>query len=128
MSPKVLIVEDNLDTRDLFKMFFSIHPGLGLVVHFAESATDAELHIEAAEMIDEPYDLIVLDIAMAGRTGVDLAESIRKKDPTVKIAFWTAWPGDWSKDHAKGIGAIGYWPKPVMPDDLAARIVAALEA
>lgn len=63
------------------------------------------------------YDLIFLDIYMAGMTGVETCEKIREQDPDVPVAFITT-----SRDYALDgyrLSAIAYIEKPCKPEDIA---------
>ena len=63
-----------------------------------------------------PFDIILLDIVMPLRNGIETARELRKKDKTVKIVFLTS-----STEYAVDsytVKASNYLLKPVNPDSL----------
>lgn len=89
-------------------------------VDFALSGTDALQKFQP-----DLYDVIVLDVLMPGKDGIQTYAEIRKIDPLVQVIMLTG--------HAKVETAIGgmkagvydYLIKPVKIEDLTARIVMA---
>ena len=83
----VAIVEDEEKHAKLLSEFlfqFAKEENISLTLtHFSSS-------VEAAETFQGQFDLLFLDIMMAGMTGMDLAKEIRQADPTVMIIFVTS--------------------------------------
>lgn len=81
-----------------------------------------------AEAIAQPPDLIVLDVMMPGMDGLEVCRELRKTDATrdVPVIFISAL-GD-PRDRVTGLdqGAVDYLVKPIVPDELLARVRAAL--
>lgn len=103
---KVLVVEDEPDAREIF---IDILSSEGLVVEGAAGG------IEALEKImTGKFDLVLLDIVMPDRDGVQTLAEI-KKDPAKygnsKIVMLTNIGGDLAIDKAMQLGANGYMLK-----------------
>lgn len=73
-----------------------------------------------------PYDLILLDIGLPGKNGLDILRDLRKNKVPTPVIILTA--RDAVKDRISGLdnGADDYLVKPFDPDELAARIRALL--
>lgn len=71
-----------------------------------------------------PYDLLLLDISMGEMDGFSLAEKIREKDRSVKIAFLTSDPSRVFDGYE--VGAFRYLLKPVTQEKLAELMTAFL--
>lgn len=76
--------------------------------------------------LDDPPDLILLDLMLPGVDGFTFAEEVRRTDPEVAIVMVTAL-GD-QRDKVRGLdaGADDYITKPFSMDELLARIRANL--
>jgi len=73
------------------------------------------------------YDLILLEVALAGLSGLDLAKEIRKSDYTTPILFMSNKNDDKEKIHAYCSGGDDYIVKPFTTTELALRIYALLK-
>lgn len=116
---RILIAEDEADIREPFRAWFSMGT---LCVDFAESGQEAWTKYETQKLNGQPYDLLVLDISMPDHSGMWVAEQIREAgDEVTKITFFTGIAGVdgvISVDRAKAVKAVGFWPKPLAPDEL----------
>jgi len=63
-------------------------------------------------------DLLLLDIEMPGTKGLDVAVSIRKQFPTIKIVLLSGTINDLYIKKAIHSGISGYFHKSVLPDEL----------
>jgi two-component system chemotaxis response regulator CheY len=110
---KILVVDDELDVKDLFLQKFRKEIRMGeLNFSFAHSGEDAlvYLHEHGSEAV-----LILSDINMPGMTGLELLRRIRthyhKPPPTVMMI--TAYADDDNKNQAKEYGANDFLTKPL---------------
>ncbi len=71
-------------------------------------------------------DVVLLDVMMPGKGGIQTCEDIRQMDRLTPILFLTAVPSDTTKVRAYGAGADDYIEKTCNPDVLVARVRAAL--
>lgn len=92
---KILFADDDREIREVVRILLE---GEGYMV---EEAADGET---AVSMVDDSYDLIILDVMMPGRSGFSACAEIRKK-LMVPILFLTARTQD--SDKTMGFGAGG---------------------
>ncbi len=72
-------------------------------------------------------DLVLLDVAMPGMSGMDVLEKAKKMDPDLPILMITAWSGIDGAVQAIKLGAYDYLSKPIKKDDLLRKIAEALD-
>ena len=109
----ILVVDDDDGIRSLVKKFLNEN---NYLVTTADSAEDASDKIKIIE-----FDLIVLDIMMPGKNGLEFIEE-NKKNLDTPIILLTA-KGE-AKERIEGleVGADDYLPKPFEPKELILRI------
>ncbi|MCI3926883.1 response regulator transcription factor [Paenibacillus sp. TRM 82003] len=73
----------------------------------------------------EQYDLVLLDLMLPGRSGMDVLQTIRAKS-VVPVLILSAKDGDVDKALGLGFGADDYLAKPFSMIELGARVKAAL--
>jgi DNA-binding response OmpR family regulator len=73
------------------------------------------------------YDILVINVALSGLSGLDLAKEIRKTDYTTPILFLSAKDDDNEKIHAFCSGGDDYLVKPFSTTELALRIYSLLK-
>ena len=110
----ILVVDDDDGIRDLVKSYLKQN---GFLV---TSASNAEEAIDKTKIIK--FDLIILDIMMPGKSGLDFTKDYKKKIDT-PIILLTA-KGE-ASERVKGLefGADDYLPKPFEPKELILRIL-----
>lgn len=109
--PRILIAEDNPETRELLKMLLRGEP---LRADFVSTGSEAVAYHHHARRESDPYDALILDVAMPFKTGLTAAREIRAAGDAVKIIFLTALMPEQIKDGAGEVGA-GVWHKPIEP-------------
>ena len=113
----ILIVDDDKEIRDLLQEFFQKH---GMRVSTARD--DDEMQ---AELRRAPVDLIILDVMLPGKSGLDICRDLRthSKIPIIMLTAVTE-----TIDRVVGLemGADDYVPKPFDPRELLARARAVL--
>jgi two-component system, OmpR family, phosphate regulon response regulator OmpR len=110
----LLVVDDDARLRALLQRFLAEQ---GFRVSTAADAAAARAALAAVA-----FDLVVLDVMMPGESGLDLAESLRRKGREVPILMLTARGAP--DDRVAGFehGADDYLQKPFDPRELALRI------
>lgn len=78
-SPRVLLVEDEVLVREMVRTFLE-RAGYAVV-----ALATAEEAIETAD-VDET-DLLLTDVMLRGKTGVDLARALRERRPGLKVVY-----------------------------------------
>ena len=109
----ILIVDDDDGIRSLVKQYLNKNKFL---ITTAISAEDAAEKISIVK-----FDLIVLDVMMPGKSGLEFIQENKKKIDTPIILLTAKGETD---DRIKGleIGADDYLPKPFEPKELTLRI------
>lgn len=114
---RILLADDDRELAQLLRDFLTRD---GFDVALAHSGDEA---LQAARA--EPFDAIVLDIMMPGRTGLDALRELRR-DSAVPVLMLTALGEDIDRILGLELGADDYIPKPCNPRELAARLRAVL--
>lgn len=110
---KVMIVDDQFVSRQLFEMYIKSSESYELVFS-VESAAFADAYV-----LKKPVDLVLMDILMSdGSNGLDAAARIKKNRPAIKIIAVTSMPEtSWLK-KAREIGINSFWYKEASRDTI----------
>ena len=109
----ILVVDDDRGIRNLDKKYLNEN---NYLVTTAESAESASKKIEIIK-----FDLIILDIMMPGKSGLEFIEDNKKKLKT-PIILLTAKGEPTERIKGLEVGADDYLPKPFEPKELILRI------
>ncbi len=71
-----------------------------------------------AQLEKKPSDVVILDINMPGRSGIDVLAELKKEFPSVKILMLSMHPEDSLAVRALRSGASGYLSKNSAPDEI----------
>ncbi|MCG6987442.1 MAG: sigma-54 dependent transcriptional regulator [Gemmatimonadetes bacterium] len=120
MTENVLVVDDEFRIRRIVEMALSDR---GFRVSTAPSA-------EAAEEVlaKDAVDIVVTDLQLPGRSGLDLLSHVRRTQPDVPVILITAFGTVESAVEAIKAGAYDYVLKPFSVEELEALVVRALDA
>ncbi len=80
-----------------------------------------------AALCDEPADVVVCDLSMPGRTGLELLADTRRLYPETRVILMTAFSTVQSAVEAMRLGASEYLTKPFDNDELLAAVDKALD-
>jgi two-component system, OmpR family, response regulator len=118
MNGRILVIEDEPGIVDFLER--------GLTAHGFEVASERDGVSGTARALREPYDLVVLDMMLPGRTGLEVLGEVRAARPRLPVIVLTAL--DRIEDRVTGLdaGATDYLVKPFSLGELAARIRAQL--
>jgi DNA-binding NarL/FixJ family response regulator len=116
----VLIVDDHPLVREGFRSSLEGAQGIRLV---GEAADGLEAERKA---LDLKPDVILLDISLPLRDGIETARAIRARLPDTRIIVLTAWADPDKLIEAINAGAEGYITKDMPPHKLIAAIRSAL--
>lgn len=120
---KILVVDDELDVKDLFLQKFRKEIRKGLMsFSFAHSGENA---LEYLKEHDSEAILILSDINMPGMTGIELLKNIRShyhKPPPV-VMMITAYGDEANRQQAKDFGADDFLTKPLDFSQLKMRLI-----
>lgn len=114
-KPNIMIVDDEADTRSIINNYLK-----GRIDAVYAQAADGE---EAIEMLKKtPCNLMILDIKMPKKGGLQVIEEARQIDPRVDILVVTAYTGDDVASQSILKGAVDYLPKPLELKALEAKV------
>jgi DNA-binding response OmpR family regulator len=115
---RILIADDEPSVRD--SVTYALQQD-GYEVTPAVDGTDAEAKIAG----DMPFDLLILDIMMPGRSGLDICREVRARS-AVPIIILTAKDAEVDKVVGLEVGADDYVTKPFSVRELLGRVRAQL--
>jgi two-component system OmpR family response regulator len=116
-QPRILVVDDDNELRELITGFLSGH---GLIAKGVADAVQMDAALSGA-----PFDLIVLDLMMPGEDGLSILRRLRggRRPPIIMLS---AMGSDSDRIIGLEVGADDYLAKPCNPRELLARIRAVL--
>jgi len=113
MKGRILVIEDDDTLRELMKDLFEHND---FQVDTAVNGKDGTLHL-----VHEKYDLIITDIIMPEKEGLETIMEIRASDPDVKIIAISGGGSMMPKDYlniARILGAVRTLEKPFLMETL----------
>lgn len=111
---KIVIADDDRDLTELLRRMLEIE-GYSVV-----TANDGQAAIEAHKR--EKPDMLILDVNMPVKDGIQVCGEIRRQDKTVLILMLTGQKTQTNTVVGLGAGADGYVTKPFGSRELLARI------
>jgi len=116
---KLLIVEDEAVVRESVRDW---------LVEDGYDVECAETGEEALERIKkQDFGVLVLDLRLPGIDGLQVFEQAKKLKPEAKGIIITAYPSNETRDRARRLGLLDYFPKPFKVEDLEKVIKEALQ-
>jgi len=115
----MLIVDDEVTVREIFKDFFSAS---GYQVLTAEGADNAIEILKEREI-----DVIFLDLRLFGTNGLELGRQIRREKPLCILFAITGWAGLFEVEECREAGFDDFFIKPVEFDMLQKSVEDAFE-
>lgn len=116
--PRLLVVDDDAETRDMLVQFLQQS---GFIALPAESEAEICAHLQAGRV-----DLILLDVMLGRESGVEICARLRQEQD-VPIILVSALSQDHQRMAGYEVGADDYIAKPFNPDLLLARLRAVLQ-
>lgn len=114
---RVLVIEDNLALRENIAALLESHG------HRADFAADGRTGLQLA--LDDPPDVVVLDLTLPGLDGLRVCEALRARaDRHIPVLMLTARDGLDDKLRGFDAGADDYLAKPFAAEELLVRCIA----
>lgn len=114
MNERILIIDDELGIREMFKRLLK---DSGYNLHFAKDG------LEGIEMIKKDnFDLIISDLKMPKLDGIGVLKSAKEYNPDIPVIVITAYATVETAVKAIKIGAYDYITKPFDPDAIEVTI------
>lgn len=107
---EILIVDDHAIVREGLNTILKLEDGFS-VAGMARNAAEA-LKIAAAMKVD----VVILDISLPGRSGLEIIRELKKLQPHVKIIMLSIYPEDRFAIRSFKAGASGYLTKEMAPE------------
>ncbi len=101
---KILVIDDELDIREGLELLLTSE---GYGVDMAQNGTEGLLKME-----QHAYDLVLLDLMMPDRSGMDVLQEVRQHDRETPIVMITAYGSVEAAVTALKLGASDYFSKP----------------
>ena len=121
----VLIVDDETDVEFLFMQKFRKEIKEGIVkFNFAFSADQALEFLKNMPATD--IILVLSDINMPGRSGIELLKILKSDFPHLKVFMVSAYNDDEHRSMAERSGADDFISKPVDFNELKSRVMSAI--
>jgi DNA-binding response OmpR family regulator len=119
--PRILVADDEPALRELV----TVSLGDAAACDEAGDGDDALAKLETAD-----YDLVVLDLMMPGRSGMEVLRAIRADERlrSLPVLVMSAWQSARESDEVLEAGANGFVPKPFKPEELVTAVRDLLEA
>jgi DNA-binding NarL/FixJ family response regulator len=117
-APRVLVVDDDPDQRFLERTLFE-RAGIAVVAE----AADAEDALQQADR--HAPDLILLDLQMPGRSGLDLLPELRARCPGASVVVVSNLPRRRYEEQVVALGALGFVEKRVPAERFVSEVLAA---
>ena len=116
----ILVVDDESEIREGLELLLK---GEGYGVSSAETGESG-----LAKLEEHPFDLLLLDVSLPDRNGLDMLKEIRRRDPQLSVVLITAYGSiDMARAAFKN-GAMDYITKPWSNDELLAQVAQAVES
>jgi len=116
----ILVVDDETEIREGLEMLLASE-GYGV----SSAGTGAS---GLAKLEEHPFDLLLLDVSLPDRNGIDLLREIRLRDPQLSVVLITAYGSIDMARAAFKSGAMDYITKPWSNDELLAQVAQAVES
>src|SRR5688500_14947939 len=107
---RVLVVDDEENLRHMLQILLRRE---GYETVGASSVESALGEIET-----QPFDVILVDLRMPGRSGMDLVDEVRRRKLETTVVVMTAYGSKEVAVEAMKRGAYDYLSKPFEPDEL----------
>lgn len=113
---KILIADDHAVVRRGLKQIFEETPDISVI----------EEAVNGRDVMDKvskhKVDLVILDIKMPDKNGLDVLKELRHKHPDIPVIILSIYSEDLFAKRAFKIGASGYLTKETAPDELVKAI------
>ncbi|HEY2015654.1 MAG TPA: sigma-54 dependent transcriptional regulator [Bryobacteraceae bacterium] len=101
---KVLVIDDEVDIREGLELLLTSE---GYSVELAQNGTEGLQKMES-----HAYDLVLLDLMMPDRSGMEVLQEVRERDRETPIFMITAYGSVEAAVQALKLGASDYFSKP----------------
>jgi two-component system, OmpR family, response regulator ResD len=115
---RILVVDDEERIRRLLRMYLEREN------YMIEEAENGDIAL--AKALESNYDLILLDIMMPGKDGIEVCRELREKKSSTPIIMLTAKGEEVNRVQGFEVGTDDYIVKPFSPREVVLRVKALL--
>jgi DNA-binding NarL/FixJ family response regulator len=113
---KILVADDHPIVRQGLKQILSEYPDMTVA---DEAGNGKEVLTKVGK---KDFDIVLLDISMPGRNGLDILKELKTKKPKLPVLVLSIYPEDQYAVRVLKLGAAGYLTKESVPEELVAAI------
>lgn len=113
---RILIADDHRIVREGLKQVLSEESGLAVT---GEAANGLEV---LKQLREQEFDVLLMDMSMPGRSGVELIKQVKSESPKLAILVLSMHKEEQYAVRALRAGALGYLTKESAPDQLISAI------
>ena len=113
---KILVADDHPIVRQGLKQILSEYPDMTVA---DEAANGKEV---LSKIGKKDFDIVLLDISMPDRNGLDILKELKAKKPKLPVLVLSIYPEDQYAVRVLKLGAAGYLTKESVPEELIAAI------
>ena len=116
---KVLMIDDNVELVKMVKEYFSDHANINMILE----AYDGQEGIKLIKENQSDYDVVILDLIMPKKDGIDVLEEMKKANINKKIIVLTSYNSEEMIRKTSELGINYFILKPFELSDLERRII-----
>ncbi len=116
---KVLMIDDNIELITMVKEYFSDHAGIDISLE----AYNGEDGLKLIKENQSDYDVVILDLIMPKKDGVDVLDEMKKLKLNKKVIVLTSYNAEEMIRRVSEIGVNYFILKPFELSDLERRII-----
>lgn len=109
---RIALTDDHEIVREGLKKIITKQSDMQVV---AEASSAEELN---AILDEQQIDLLMLDISMPGKSGLDFVVEVKNRFPKIKVLIFSIYPDEKFAKRAINIGADGYISKNAKPSEI----------
>jgi DNA-binding NarL/FixJ family response regulator len=115
---RVMLVDDHAVVREGYRRLLALEPDMRVVAEYP----DADSAYEALQRQPGLAQVMVLDLSMPGRSGLDLLRRLSLRWPSLRVLVFTMHDSPAMVAQALRAGATGFVTKSSPPEDLVAAV------
>ncbi len=116
---KVLMIDDNIELVKMVKEYFSDHANINIILE----AYDGQEGIKLIKENQSDYDVVILDLIMPKKDGIDVLEEMKKANINKKVIVLTSYNSEEMIRKTSELGINYFILKPFELSDLEKRII-----
>jgi DNA-binding NarL/FixJ family response regulator len=114
---RVVLADDHAVVRTGYRRLLELEPGVRVVAEFGDCDS------AYAWLVAHPADILILDLSMPGRGGLETLARLKARLPGLKVLVFSMYDSPAMVSQAMQAGADGYLTKSSAPDDLVAAVL-----